>query len=423
MGKKTFSATGGLSVVQFMPPRLVKATQGWYVVFYTVHPDTHILERHRKSYNLGRIEKKRERQARAEVLIEAVEELLPAGYPWIAGEAVYDIDRFIAMQRKLKPAQLGFNSEKSILECLKFVTELKCQSDRYETRKTYRHAYNRLADFITKNKIETLPVNQFQQQHAQAYMDDIRLRLGNNTYNNYRGQAIVLFNAMKDRGMITDNPFLKTNKVPKGKKKRRPFSAEEAQVVLTYLYETDYWLFMLVLLHLSELVRRTEAFRLRFNQFHLKQGYFVISEHDSKNRKESVVTIPKELIIFFIDKRFTAWPGNYLLFGAGGTPDPKKAAGDNTFRHRHRVVLIRLKAEGKLKDISGLSLYSWKDTGMTLMAKYLSPFQLRDHARHSSTDISLRYYHPESIIPEISESKIPFLEEIIEEQKERIFGE
>lgn len=402
-----------------MPPRLVKATQGWYVIFYTVHPDTLILERHRKSYNLGRIEKKRDRQTRAEALIESIEELLPAGYPWIAGEAVYDIDRFIALQRKIQPVQVGFKSEKSILECLKFVTDLKCQSDRKETVKTYRNAFRRLEEFLLKNKIEMMPVTAFGVHQAQAYMDNVRLRLGNNTYNNYRGQAIVLFNAMKDRGMITDNPFLKTPKVPKAKKGRRAFSPDEAAIVLGEIYATDYWLFILVLLHLGEWIRRTEAYRMRFNRFHLQQGYILLREEDTKNRQESTVTIPASLMPFFLDERFTRWPGNYLLFGAAGQPHPTKSAGENTFKRRHRLVLIRLKSEGKLKDITGLSLYSWKDTGMTMLSKHLTPFQLRDHARHSSTDISMRYYHAEQIIPEVRSASFEPLADLVKKQKDR----
>jgi hypothetical protein len=103
-------------------------------------------------------------------------------------------------------------------------------------------------------------------------------------------------------------------------------------------------------------------------------------------------------------------------------PHATQSAGDNTFKRRHRLVLIRLKTEGKLKDITGLSLYSWKDTGMTMMARYLTPFQLRDHARHSSTDISMRYYNAEQIIPEVRESKMGVIDDLIKKQKERIFS-
>jgi hypothetical protein len=246
--------------------------------------------------------------------------------------------------------------------------------------------------------------------------------VGNNTYNNYRGQTIVLFNAMRNRGMMEENPFQKTPKVPRAKKGRRAFSNDEAAVVLGEIYEKDYWLFILVLLHLGEWIRRTEAYRLRFNRFHLQEGYILLTQDDTKNRQESTVTIPKEFLPFFLDERFTKWPANYLLFGALGKPHPSKSAGENTYKFRHRMLLVRLKLEGKLKDITGLSLYSWKDTGMTFMAKHLTPFQLRDHARHSSTDISMLYYHADQIIEEVRDSQIPFLDELIKKQKERLNG-
>lgn len=409
MGKKTFAEKTG--VVEFIPPRLVKAAQGWYVVFYTPHPETLMLERHRKSYNLNRIPKKRDRQVRAEAILQAVEEVLPYGYPWVAGKAIYEIDRFIAL-RRTESAQ-ALSSEKSILECIKFVADLKCQADRKETVRTYRNAFVRFEEFLRANRFENMPVTKFGVHEAQAYMDSIRLRIGNNTYNNYRGQIIVLFNAMKTRGFIAENPFLSTPKMARAKKGRRPFSLDEATVVLKEIYEKDWWLFILVLLHLGELIRRTEAYRLRFNRFHLGDGYILLEEDDTKNRQESTVTIPKEFLPFFLDDRFTKWPTNYLLFGALGKPHASRAAGENTFKRRHRNILLRLKSEGKLKDIAGLSLYSWKDTGMTFMAKHLTPFQLRDHARHSSTDISMRYYHADRIIPEVRDSQMPFLSDLL----------
>lgn len=420
MEKKSFSTAGGRSVVEYIPPRLVKATQGWYVIFYTMHPETLLSERHRKSYNLGRIRNKRDRMTRATELLDAIEELLPTGYPWLNGKAVYEIDRFIALKRKQVALLTVIKSEKTVLECLKFVTDLKCQSDRKETVRTYLNAYRRIEEFLRKSDLVDLPVTQFGLTHAQAYMDEVRLRVGNNSYNNYRGQIIVLFNAMKDRGMIVENPFHKTPKVPKAKKNRRPFTFEEAVVVLAEIYQNDYWLFILVLLHLTEWVRRTEAYRLRFSRFNLKEGYLLMTEQDTKNRQENIVTIPKELLVFFLDERFTRWPSNYLLFGAAGAPHPSQVAADNTLKLRHRKILIRLKIEGRLKDINGLSLYSWKDTGMTMMSKILNPFQLRDHARHSTTDISMRYYHPEHIIPEVRDAKFDVLQDLVAQQKERL---
>jgi hypothetical protein len=104
------------------------------------------------------------------------------------------------------------------------------------------------------------------------------------------------------------------------------------------------------------------------------------------------------------EETFARYPGNYLLFGAGGTPHPNKSAGENTFKDRHRRILLSLKKAGKLKDITGLSLYSWKDTGMTEFAKILRPIELRDHARHASIDQSLEYYHQDKIITGVKKS-------------------
>lgn len=402
-----------------MPPRLVRGTQGWYVIFYAVHPETFELERHRKSYNLNRIKAKRDRMDRAAEIMEAIEELLPQGYPWIGAHLEYGIDKFIALKKRQAALEVPIRAEKTLKEGIEFVTRLKCQSDRKETVRTFANASKLFLAFVEQQGWSALPVTNFRVEHAQAYMDHVRLRVGNNTYNNYRGQVIVLFNAMKDRGFLADNPFLITPKVPATKKKRRPFTAEEAAVVLQAAYEESFWLFMIILLHVGGMIRRTEAYRLRFKHFHLKEGYILMEEQDTKNRKEAVVTIPKQLMYFFLDERFTSWPSNYLLFGAAGRPHASQSAAENTYKLRHRNLLIRLRSQGKIKDMTGLSLYSWKDTGMTTMAGFLSPYELRDHARHADIEITMRYYHGEQIIPGVRDAKLPYLRELIEREKKK----
>lgn len=382
----TMATKKNLSEVKsYIPPRLVKAQQGWYVVYY--HEVAGTWCRERKTFNLNRISDKRRRMDRAHEIIEQ----LDAG---LANKGSGDVE-FNAL------------SQTNIVEAIRFSVDIICQSPKRETRKSFRMIEKMLISFIEKKKWQDISVGAFDAKCARAFMDDaVRRGISNTTFNNYRCFATIVFNRLIRRDYIKANPFHRIEKMEREEKQRRPFTAEERAAVLAEIYLRDYWLFVLVLLHFLCLIRRTECFRLRFSNFNLKEGFIFLPKTATKNKKQAVVTIPDTLRDFLRDERFARHPGNFLVFGKGGEPHASISAGDNTFKERHRRLLLRLRKEKKIEDITGLSLYSWKDTGMTEFAKILRPVELRDHARHASIDMSLAYYHAEKVNPNVKEAKI-----------------
>ncbi len=383
--KKNIAATEAVN--SYIPPRLVKAQQGWYVVFY--HELAGEWIRERKTFNLNRIPDKRRRLERAREIMGQLDGSL----------SERNVGGLVA-------PELNALGATPVLEAIEFATNIICQSPKAETRKSFKMIRKMLTEFIVKKGWDGMPIRDFNSKFARAFLDSaIQRGISNTTFNNYRGFAGTLFNKLKSREYITANPFEKIEMLEREEKTRRPYSTEEKAVVLAEIYIKDYWLFVLVLLHRLTLLRRTECYRLRFSNFNLEEGYIYLPKTSTKNGKVGVVTIPDTLRDFLADPRFSKNPGNYLLFGAGCYPHPAKNAGDTSFKERHRRLLLELKREGKLADITGLSLYSWKDTGMTEFAKILRPIELRDHARHSSIDQSLTYYHSEKIIDGVKEAK------------------
>lgn len=415
MDKKILSLPAGQLSVDYIPPRLVEAKQGWYFVFYQRNPDTKALERHRQSFNLGRIRKIKTRRERAKEVEAHVAELMKFGYPCVKGLVVYDLQVYIALLRQETEMTQPFLAERPLSEVLAETCNIACQGLRPDTVRTYKSRTKLLLEWLKKKKWEDWPVSQFKVQHAQAYMDEVRVRVNNNTFNNYRRELAILFNAMKKRGFITENPFSQISSVSKVKKKRRAFEPHEARVVLTEAYKRDYWLFLLMLLHCFQLFRKTECLRLRFRNLNLKEGYISLSEDDSKNHNADTVAIPDDAIPFFLDNRFGAWPGHYYIFGADHRPHATIPAGSNTYMELHRNMLIDLYEEDLLEDMTGLSLYSWKDTGMTMLAEILPPMKLKDHARHSTLDTTLRYYHGKTMVQEVKAAKFSLLEGLSED--------
>lgn len=387
--KKNISDQEDYAVREYIPPRLVKAAQGWYVVYY--HKLAGLWVRERKTFNLNRIGEKRRRLERAKEIIRQIDQELTG--------TTGNESEFAALGKTPLP------------EAINHAADLLCQSPKKETRKSFDMIRKMLLGFIQRKGWGHLAVTDFGTKHARTFLDDaLRRGISNTTFNNYRGFAGTLFIRLKDEEYITVNPFSKIKKRKREEKTRRPFTPEERGIVLAEIYACDYWLFVIVILHRLLLLRRTECYRLRFNNFHLAEGYVQLSKSSTKNGKQGIVTMPNALRDFLADGRFSGNPGNYLVFGLDGLPHPSRSAGENTFKQKHRSVLLRLKAAGKLADITGLSLYSWKDTGMTEFAKVLRPIELRDQARHASIDQSLEYYHADKVSGPVKNSKLKLLE-------------
>lgn len=365
----------------YVPPRLVKAQQGWYIVFY--HFSNGVWTRERKTFALNRIPNARRRMERAK-------------------EIIAELDGRLSDSSLPEPKNALFSTP--IIEAIRLAEAIQCQSPKKETRKTYKCVADQLVLFIRKKKMEGMTIGDWTTKHAHMFLDDlVRRGLRNVTYNNYRTANTTMWNVLIEREYTDQNPWSKIKNRDREEKGRRAFTDQERTLVMAEV-EKDYWLFILVMLHFMCLIRRTECYRLRFKDFNLSEGYITLSKGITKNKKDSVVTIPDALLSHFRQERFTKNPGNYLLFGAGGSPHPTKTAAENLYKQRHRNILVALKKAGKIADITGLSLYSWKDTGMTELAKVLRPLELRDHARHSSIDQSLAYYHGDKVIKAVKKA-------------------
>ncbi len=71
-----------LDLMEYIPARLVKAKDRWYVIYYTQNPVTREFIRERKTFKLNRIKDRRERLRLANSIIQDLNQKLPNGYPW-----------------------------------------------------------------------------------------------------------------------------------------------------------------------------------------------------------------------------------------------------------------------------------------------------------------------------------------------------
>ena len=115
-------------------------------------------------------------------------------------------------------------------------------------------------------------------------------------------------------------------------------------------------------------VRPDETRHLRCGQFRLDEGLLVFPAADGKNGRNNVVTIPDGVVPALRRMDLHKWPATHFVLGTNKMRDnaaflPRaEMIGENTLSEKFRQTFRRLHREGKLRDITGLSFYSLKDT-------------------------------------------------------------
>jgi len=285
------------------------------------------------------------------------------------------------------------------LEALQLAVELK-HSNKAKTNKTFAETARWLGEFFQTRGWQNLRCGQLEFEHIQAYFDYaiVKLKIRNSTHNTRKNNLRSLFSELVQRGYLEENFVKRIQDRPVADPMRRPFSQKEQQVVARYLMQHDrpLWLVYLLLGYLA--IRPGEIRDLRIRNIDLKKGIVVFSGDQSKNRRNSVVTIPAQIIPHLAAFNLEQYPENYFIFGrAKGRhnrdflPGPEKV-GVNTLSNRFRQVLLRLHREGALQYIKGLSLYSLKDTlALYLLENGVDVESAMRHFRHTSLEMFQRY--------------------------------
>lgn len=359
----------------YIPARLVVGSR-WYIIYYQVNPDTGERERFRETYDLNRIKNKKDRKVRALQIIDEINTKLVYGYPYLKMES----------ERKETP----------LYKAIELARDIKCQSDRKRTRDMYRSMCNLFLAWAKVDGLLEMPIGKFNSEHALNFMDHVIMdrKVGARTYNNNLLQMKALINELIARNYIDKNPFQFIKKKKETDKIRRAFSNMEKQAIAEHLYKNDRVLFFCVILQYYCFIRPAEMRRLQFQDIKLSKGVVTLPGIITKNHKNGMVTIPDVMMPLLADclSAFSNTPVHYLIFGEGVKPHPNKECGHNTLNWRHTKVMEFLFKTGKIGEYTGLSLYSWKDTGVQdVMDQQVNLWELMMQLRHSNLETTQKY--------------------------------
>lgn len=358
--------------LNYISARLVTGSR-WYIVYYQSDPLTDKRIRFRETYDLNRIPDIRERRRKAYMIIEEINSKLPLGYPFSESNGL---------------------GKTNIIDALEKAGKIKCMTDRKRTIDMVRSTLSVFYVFLAKKQLQNIQISLLDSNLALEFLDYVAIDrgVGGRTYNNYIERMRAICTELVDRNFLQKNPFSGLRKKKVSGKKRRAFSKMERIVVARAILKQDRWLMLGVLLQYYCFIRPIELRRLRFYMVDLNAGVIRLTENETKNRENAIVTIPDIITPFLRDCHFDQWHQRWLIFGARMEPHPDKSCGHNTMNYRHKKILEKLQKAGMLVDIVGLTYYSWKDTGaLALFEKKVNMLEIMKQLRHKDLKTTQLY--------------------------------
>lgn len=349
--------------LDFRPAHLVKGKGNCYVAYSATNPETGKLVV--KRVKLNYIKSARQRKEYADELVKQINCKLVRGYNPFFHE---NGDRLVL----LSDAVLDFlKARKRDVDTRVIVAE---SFDVYKQHLRTFQAYVKEDCFVFK--IKELTVNNF--------LDDIYIERGLTamTRNAYLATLRMFFAYCIRRGYIVENPARDIKNLKKGAKFREAIPEEVLQRIFNYLCVKGekYYLLACYLLY-SCFIRPSEICELKLSNISFKNQTIFISENFSKNRKNQIVTIPKNVARLMLDMEIYKYPSNYYIIGHDFQPSERKCT-DKILRAKWLQVRKAL----QLPD--NYQFYSLKDSGITKMLNVIDVAEVRDQARHSNIAIT-----------------------------------
>lgn len=374
--QKSFKAT---EFIDFIPAEL-RETKTWLVVYYVKNPFTEKLEmvRHR----VKPLKSITERRKLGKRLAANINKKLYAGWNKFIDESstksftkVFDVfDVFIRQTEK----------------------KLKKQSIRKDTLRSYKSFVSNLKSYLSEHHKGDIHVNEWKESMLREFLDEIFYDRDNSarTRNNYLGFLKTISLWMIKRKYINVDPTINIERVKESLKKRVVIPKKDREIIFNYLKKENHSYFVLCISAFYTLIRRTEFTKILVSDIYMKNGIINIREEVSKNGKEQVVTIPKELS-FVLANYISKAEKNDFLFSDNDFKPGKIQMSPKKISDKWAKVRAKLKLSNRYQ------WYSLKDTGITNYLLLGVPLiDVKNQARHYSIK-QTEAYTPKEILKSI----------------------
>ena len=364
-----FKPTAGL---EYIPAKLSKGIE-WYVYFYVTDPVENKLVRIRMKIN--RIKNLKERLKIGRQMIISLNERLALGWN--------------PLVEKIAP-----KGGADLFEALDNYIESRRKTSEYNSLRCYQSFVMKLKEWMTSHGVKTkkFPVMSFTRQLAIEYMNDIERddNIGPQTYNNYLRNNKMMFNWLKEKGYIQENPFdgIKSKGKRSIRKTRRNMTDEEVSRLFAFLKENNPNYLALCLMCYCCLIRPKEIALLKCEDIDLKRQTVHIRAAIAKNDNESYRTIPDDMMPFVRALDLS----DQKAYVFSDTPDWSFRSGRKQLKTQY---IARYWGDVVRKECGfsmELKFYSLKDSGITNMLGSGVPVSfVKQQADHSSLAMTSIY--------------------------------
>lgn len=262
-----------------------------------------------------------------------------------------------------------------VLEAKK--TELKKSSFRWYIT-AHRAFLGSLGEVMLKVDLRNITKN-----IAQKFLDNLKTKVSNKTYNNYLNTLKTTYKECINRGFCEKNVFDGFKELNTDKGYFIPFSEEQKNLLLDSI--EDKWLRLYVLFIYYVFARPNELRYLKIKD--LQEDVICFRGEITKNRKTEFVQIPKSLKKLIEEYDLKSYDPDFYIFGQGGCSE--KVASRDYYYDKHKALLER----HNLKK--GYSLYCWKHTGVINLFAKIKDFKdleiIKRQCRHSSLKVTEIY--------------------------------
>lgn len=352
----------------------------WYVDFTCYDPLTNTMKR--KKYHLDSIKRTSDRRKRAAELIAILLLRLREGWtPWANTMST----------RQTEKVQYIVEHYAAYIAMLH---NRKIMKD-----KTYVDYSSRLKMLITYNEHLREPIiyaYQLDRGFFSDFLDYIMLDrdASARTRNNYRTWLSAFCSWLIEKKYMDKNPIEDIKVLKETPKKRSALSVEDLHKLKDFLLNQNPYFYLACMMEYYTFIRPDELTGIRIKDLYVKEQKIFVSSQISKNRRDGMVGLNKELILQMVELGVFKSPGHYYLFGKNFRPSQTKA---DSRIFRDEFVKIRK----VMNWTDNYQFYSLKDSGIRDLANAEGIVVARDQARHTDITTTNRYLkHDHLAVPE-----------------------
>ncbi|WP_421977173.1 tyrosine-type recombinase/integrase [Roseivirga seohaensis] len=322
-----------------------------------------------------------------------------------AQEFIFDINEALILGYHIQSTKTSDNKEAAIyaketisatdgIDVILKIIKVQLKSSSY---KDYKLECDKLKNYI-EEKYPGLLLQDLDTQIALEFLDfeQVEKNLSNTTRNNKLSAFKSVFESLKTRAFINENPFSNIKKAQQKKSQKHAFRKYHKDILLPYLREKDPQLYYVCMFEYYLFLRPGEIQTLKISQIQWEEKRVVIN-NDSKTGRPRFPVISEACEKVILEMGVLGLNPDFYVFGKSRKPGPV-CTGHNTFRRRFMEIRDKLGIESKY------SLYSWKHTGNldSLMAgvNIKAIQQQNGHTDIATTDAylqSLGFEHNEQI--------------------------